>query len=80
MPVALGVVHGTHRPVYGDLQPDELRVGVGEEAALEQRIVREVDAGHEMAGMKRYLLGLGEEVVGVPVQREPPTLGPALAQ
>ena len=38
------------------------------QATLQQRIVGEVDAGHEMAGMEGDLLGLGKEVHRVFVQ------------
>ena len=40
-------------------------------AAREQRIVREVDAGDDVRDAERDLLGLGEEVVGIAVQDEP---------
>ena len=74
MAVALEVAHRADRPVDGDLvevgpaQPDELGVDVGEQAALQQRIGREVDAGHDVAGMEGDLLGLGEEIDRVLVQ------------
>ena len=41
----------------------ELRVEIGEVAALQQRIVGEVDAGHDVLRAERDLLGLGEEIV-----------------
>src|SRR5207253_1865071 len=34
----------------------------------QQRIIGEVDARDDMGGAERYLLGLGEEVVGVAVE------------
>ena len=43
-------------------QPGELGVEVGEEPRLEQRVVGDVDAGHEVAHVEGDLLGLGEEV------------------
>jgi hypothetical protein len=49
-------------------QPRDLRVEVGMEAAGQQRIVAEVDAGHDVRGAEGDLLGLGEEVVGVAVE------------
>ena len=49
-------------------EPDELGVGVGEQPALQQRVVGEVDARHHVAGMEGDLLGLGEEVVDVAVE------------
>ena len=53
-------------------EPLELRVEVGEVAALQQRIVGEVDARHDVLRAERDLLGLGEEVVDHPVEHEPP--------
>ena len=52
----------------GAAEPDELGVGVREEPPLQERIVGEVDAGHEMPRVERDLLRLGEEVVGIPVE------------
>ena len=40
-------------------------------AALQQRVVAEVDAGHHVGRPERHLLGLGKEVVGVAVQHHP---------
>ena len=74
--VALVVVDRRERAVDRELgevraaDAAELGVDVGEQAALQQRIVGEVDAGHDVAGMERDLLGLGEEVVGVAVERQ----------
>ena len=56
----------------GPAEPDELRVEVGEQPPLQQRVVREVDAGHDVADVEGDLLGLGEEVVRVAVERQPP--------
>ena len=76
--VALVVVHLRHRRVDRNLvevraaQPRDLRVDVGMDAARQQRIVREVDAGHDVRDAERHLLGFGEEVVGVAVQDQPP--------
>ncbi len=75
--VALVVVDRRHRLVDRNLvevraaEPAQLRVGVREQPALQQRIVGEVDARHDVPRMERHLLGLGEEVVGVAVQRQP---------
>jgi hypothetical protein len=52
----------------GAAQPLELGVQVGEVPALQQRVVGEVDAGDDVLGAERHLLGLGEEVVHHPVQ------------
>ena len=40
------------------------------DAAGQQRIVREVDPGHDVRGAERDLLGLGEEVVGIAIEHE----------
>ena len=75
--VALVVVHLRDRRVDRDLvevrpaEPRDLRVDVGVDAPGEQRIVGEVDAGHDVRGAERHLLGLGEEVVGIAVQHQP---------
>ena len=67
---------GGDRPVDRDLvevrpaEADELRVGVREEPPLEQRVVREVDAGHDVADVEGDLLRLREEVVRVAVERQ----------
>ena len=72
--VALEVAHRAARPVDLELveirpaEPDELGVGVGEQPALQQRVVGEVDARHHVAGVEGDLLGLGEEVVDVAVE------------
>ena len=73
--VALIVVDRPQRAVDRQLvevRPDaaQLRVDVGEQPALQQRIVGEVDAGNDVAGVEGDLLGLGEEVVRVAVQRQ----------
>ena len=75
--IALVVRERAHRPVDRYLvkvraaEPAQLRIGVREQAPLQQRIVREVDAGHHVPRMKRDLLGLREEVVGIAVQCHP---------
>ncbi len=72
--VALVVVERTQRTVdrdFVEVRPTEtqqLGVGVGEQPALQQRIVGEVDARHDMADVEGGLLGLGEEVVRVAVE------------
>ena len=43
-------------------EPGELGVEVGEQPRLQQRVVGDVDAGHEVADVEGDLLGLGEEV------------------
>ena len=49
-------------------EPLQLGIGVREDPALEQRIVGELDAGHEVTGVERGLLGLGEEVIGPAIE------------
>ncbi len=72
--VALVVLHRRQRRVDRDLveigaaEPGELRIHVGVDAAGKQGIVGEVDAGNDMRGAERDLLGLGEEIVGVTVE------------
>ena len=46
----------------------ELRVEVREVAALQQRVVGEVDAGHDVLRAERDLFGLREEVVDHPIE------------
>ena len=48
----------------------ELGVEVGEQAGLHQRIVGDLDPGHQVAGVEGDLLGLGEVVRRVAVQGE----------
>ena len=57
---------------FGRAQALELGVLVGEQPALQQRVVGEVDARHDVAGAVGDLLGLGEEVVRVAVQHHAP--------
>ena len=52
-------------------QPLELRVEIGKVAPLQQRVVGEVDAGDDVLGAERDLLGLGEEVVDAAVEHQP---------
>ena len=52
-------------------QPLQLGVEIGEVAALQQRIVGEVDAGRHVLRHERDLLGLGEEIVGHAVEHQP---------
>ncbi len=75
--VALHVHDGAARCVDGDLlvvgtaEAAELGVDVGEVAALQQRVVGEVDAGDDIGGGEGDLLGLGEVVVDVAVEDHP---------
>ena len=72
--ITLMVVHGRYRPVDRNLvevratQANQLRIGIGEQTTLQQRIIGEVDAGHNVAGVKGHLLGLGKKVVGVAIE------------
>ena len=64
---ALGLVDRDLMEVDGP-QPRQLGVLIGEEPPLQQGVLREVDARHDVGGQEGRLLGLGEEVVGVSVQ------------
>ena len=72
--IALVVVQRTQRPVDRDLvkvrasEARQLGIGVREQSAGQQRVVAEIDAGHDVAGVKGDLLGLGEVVVDIAVQ------------
>src|SRR5688500_18880246 len=66
---ALGRVDRDMREV-GATEPLELCIEIGEVPALEQRIVAEVDAGHDVLSAKSDLLGLGEEIVDAAVEHE----------
>ncbi len=71
-------VNGCDRPVDWKFvevraaETNELGIEVGEEPALHQRVLTDVDPGHEVAHVKRDLLGLREEVVGIPIECELP--------
>src|SRR5579872_5947502 len=52
----------------------QLGVEVGEVATLQQRIIGEVDSGHDVLGAERDLLSLREEVVDAAVKNHPPDL------
>ena len=54
----------------GAAEPLQLRVEIGEVAALQQRIVGEVDARRHVLGHERDLLGLGEEIVRHAVEHQ----------
>jgi hypothetical protein len=49
----------------------QLGVEIGEVAALEQRVVRKVDARYDVLSAKGDLLGFGKEIVDEPVEHEP---------
>ncbi len=76
--VAEHVVDGGVRPVDGDMaevraaESADLCVEVGEEPSGEQRVVGDVDAGNQVAGVEGDLFGLGEKVLGVGVQGHQP--------
>src|SRR3546814_4886980 len=61
------LVHGQLVEVGAD--PVALRVVVGERAAKQHLVRRQADPGHGVAGREGGLLDLGEEVLGVAVQR-----------
>ena len=52
-------------------EPLQLRVEVREVPPLQQRVVAEVDARHDVLRAEGDLLGLGEEVVDAPVEHQP---------
>jgi len=74
--VLLEIVERTLRCIdrqVGEVRPAEtlqLRVEIGEIAALQQRIVGEVDAGRHILRHERDLLGLREEIVRHSVEDE----------
>ncbi|MNJ65354.1 hypothetical protein D3C77_613630 [compost metagenome] len=73
--VPLIVVERAHRPVNRQLmkirspKPDQLRIRIGEQAALQQRIIGEINPWHDMPWMEGHLLRLRKYVVHVTVQR-----------
>ena len=56
---------------FGPPEPLDLRVEVGKVAALQQRIVAEIDARNDVAGAEGDLLGLGEEIIDATVEHQP---------
>ena len=52
----------------GRTQSRKLGVEIGEQAALQQRIVREIDARHHMRRAVSHLFGFGEEIVRPAIQ------------
>jgi hypothetical protein len=74
MSVALVMGEGTFRRIDGDLrkigptQARELRIQIREQAALQQRVVGEVDAWRHVGWAEGHLFGLGKEVVGPAVE------------
>ncbi len=67
-------MHRAFRRIDRDLvevrgaKPRLLGVHIAEQPSLQQRVVRKVDAGHDVRRQEGHLLGFGKEVVGVPVQ------------
>ena len=67
-------MHWATRPVdrqlvkIGSAEARQLRVQIGEQASLQQRVVAEVDAGNDMSGMEGDLLGFSKEVVRITIQ------------
>ncbi|CDN42513.1 hypothetical protein BN871_BK_00360 [Paenibacillus sp. P22] len=71
--VTLVVAHLGERAVDRQLQvvrsdPVTLRIGVGEEASLEQFVLGRLDARDDDAGIEADLLRFGKDVVGIAVQ------------
>ena len=56
---------------FGRAQALELGIEIGEIAPLQQRIVGELDAGHDVLRHERHLLGFGEEVLRHAVEHQP---------
>ena len=77
MTVLLIVTERALRCVDGQLdeiratEPLQLRIEIREVAALQQRIVAEVDAGHDVVRAECDLLRLGEDVLHVAIEHEP---------
>ena len=72
--VALVVGERADGPVYGQFgevgtaESAELGVEIGEVAPLQERVVGEVDTGHDVGGVEGDLLGFGEVVVRVTIE------------
>ena len=77
MPVLLKMRKGAARRIDGEMRKVrrtkalQLGVEIGEVAALEQRVVRKVDARYDVLSAKGDLLGFGKEIVDEPVEHEP---------
>ena len=54
----------------GSTETNQLRVRVGEQAALQQRIVGKVDARHDVPGMEGNLLGFRKKIIGIAIERQ----------
>jgi len=52
----------------GAAQPFELRIEVREITALQEGVVTEIDAGHNVLRAEGDLFGLGEEIVDTPIK------------
>lgn len=46
----------------------DLRVGIGEQPPLQERVVAEIDPRHDMSGMEGRLFVFGKEVIRVAVE------------
>src|SRR5450759_3712967 len=67
--------HGGVRAVDGQLRVVDaeavaVRVAIGEQAPLQHLVGRRPDAGHDVGGVERRLLHVGEVVVGVAVEHQ----------
>ena len=75
--VTMVVVDRRQRPVDGDLrevraaEAGQLGVQVTEQPRLHEWVIGNFDTRHEMAGMKRHLFYLGEEICWAAVQGHP---------
>ncbi len=70
---ALGRVNRNMREIRA-AQPFDLGIEIGKVTALQQRIVAEVDARHNVIGAERDLFGLREEIVDTAIQHQPADL------
>ena len=57
---------------FGSAEAGDLGVQVGEQPGLHQRVVGYLDARHQVSGVEGDLLGFGEVVGGVAIQRQLP--------
>ena len=78
MPVLLEVAERALRRIdrqldeVGAPEPLQLRIQVGEIAPLQQGVVAEVDAGDDVLRAESHLFRLGEEVLDVAIEHQPP--------
>src|SRR5688572_17303749 len=65
--VALIIMNRVYGPVdwyfmeIGAAQARQLSIGIGKQASLQQRVIREIYSRNDMTGMESYLLGFCKE-------------------